>query len=382
MNSDDIIKNTMDWLLNSDIRIKHGEEKGALYGWKDLTTSSYTFIYSEIVGYALTCFANNYIENFDQQSLNAAIEGSSWIIKNMRSNVLTAGKPNETKAFNSKGDLSNQIYSFDNGMILIGLLNLYKANKDPEVLQSSITIADALIDNFFDGIKMTALLDNQFKSSDYGKNKWSTMSGSFQAKIAIGFLKLFKITQKTIYKEVAYALCDFALNKQDKNGRFKTNMEDNLTFLHPHLYSCEGLLYSGLELSEDRYVESAIKGIEWAVKQIDNNNNNNGILPRTTEEHVEQSDCIAQLTRLMIICYKDLKKRDLQNIDIIIDSLAKSLLSLYISDKDIGGGIKYQQTTNQICTWCTMFAWQAFRFYKGLKNENDLSMIEMMEYYI
>ena len=76
MNSDEIIKNTINWLLNSDIRIKHGDEKGAIYGWKELATSSYPFIYSEIVGYAITCFAGNYIENFDQQSLNAATEGS------------------------------------------------------------------------------------------------------------------------------------------------------------------------------------------------------------------------------------------------------------------------------------------------------------------
>ncbi len=226
---------------------------------------------------------------------------------------------------------------------------------------------------------MTALLDNQLNSSDYWKNKWSTISGSFQAKIAIGFLKLFKITQKTIYKEVAYALCDFALNKQDKNGRFKTNVEDNLTFLHPHLYSCEGLLYAGIELYEDRYIEAVMKGLEWTVKQIDINN---GMLPRTTEEHVEQSDCMAQLIRLLIICYKDLKKRNLQNIDNIIESLCNSLSSLYISDKDNGGGIKYQKSSNQICTWCTMFTWQAFNFYKILKNENDVSMTEMIEYYI
>ncbi len=369
----------MNWLLNSDIRIKHGDEKGAIYGWKELATSSYPFIYSEIVGYAITCFAGNYIENFDQQSLNAATEGSSWIIKNMKSNVLTAGKTTETKAFDLKGDLSNQIYSFDNGMILIGLLNLYKANKDPELLQSSVTIADALIDNFFNGTKMTALLDNQFKSSDYGQNKWSTLSGSFQAKIAIGFLKLFKITQKTIYSEVAYALCDYALNRQDQNGRFKTNVDDNLTFLHPHLYSCEGLLYSGIEMHEDRYIEAVMKGLEWAVKQM---NINNGMLPRTTEEHVEQSDCIAQLIRLLIICYKDLKKRNLQNIDNVIESLCNSLSALYISDKDNGGGIKYQKSSNQICTWCTMFAWQAFTYYKLLKNENDIPMTEMIEYYI
>ncbi len=132
----------------------------------------------------------------------------------------------------------------------------------------------------------------------------------------MGFSKLFKITQKSIYKEVAYSLCDFALTKQNPDGRFKTNGEEDLTFLHPHLYSCEGLLYTGLNLAEDRYIEASMKGLEWAIKQMDINH---GSLPRTTKENVEQSDCMAQLMRLLIICYDELKNRGNYNIDVIIE---------------------------------------------------------------
>ncbi len=153
MASDEIIKNNINWLLNSDIRIKEGEDKGALYGWKDLTNSSYPFIYSEIVGYAITCFSWIYIEKTNDQALIAARESSLWIRNNMRSDVLTAGKLTRNTKFDLKGDLSNQVYTFDNGMILIGLLNLYKLDKDPENLQASIKMADTLIDKFFDGTK-------------------------------------------------------------------------------------------------------------------------------------------------------------------------------------------------------------------------------------
>jgi hypothetical protein len=376
----EVIKNSIDWLLNSDIRIKQGEDKGALYGWKDLTNFSYPFIYSEIVGYALTCFSWINIEKSNDQALIAARESSLWIRNNMKSNVLIAGKLNRETKFDLKGDLSNQVYSFDNGMILIGLLNLYKLDKDQENLQAAIKIADTLIDKFFDGTKMIAMLDGSLNPSKYGEGKWSTMSGSFQAKIALGFSKLFKITQKSIYKEVAYSLCDFALTKQYPDGRFKTNeKEEDLTFLHPHLYSCEGLLYTGLELAEDRYIEAAMKGLEWALNQMDINN---GSLPRSTKEKVEQSDCMAQLMRLLIVCYSELKKRNNSNIDDIIEKIQKSLASLFILDGEKGGGIKYQNSSNQICTWCTMFAIQAFSFYDKLKETYNLSMADMMEYYI
>ena len=166
---------------------------------------------------------------------------------------------------------------------------------------------------------------------------------------------------------------------QNQDGRFRTNMEDDLTFLHPHLYSCEGLLYTGIDLSDNRYIEASLKGLEWAIKQMDLNN---GSLPRTTKENVEQSDCMAQLMRLLIICYSELKKRNTFNLDSIIEQLRSIILGLYIYDVDGKGGLRYQNSLTQICTWCTMFALQASSFYNDLKDKDNLLMPDMIEYYI
>lgn len=375
---DKIIENNINWLTNSDICIKQGKDKGALYGWKDLTNSSYPFIYSEIVGYAITCFSWLFNKKYDKDLLNAAQEGAQWIINNKLFGLLTTGKIN-TSSFDSKGDISNQIYSFDNGMILTGLMNLYKIDKDSKNLNTAIEVADGLIDKFFDGKKMIAMLDSSFNPSEYGKGKWSTMSGSYQAKIAMGLLKLFKVTQKSVYREVSHSICDFALTMQNQDGRFKTNIEDDLTFLHPHLYSCEGLLYSGINLSDSHYVEASLKGLEWAINLMENNK---GTLPRSTKENIEQSDCMAQLMRLLIICYTELKKRDNYDLDSIIEKLRESISKLYVSDGESNGGFRYQSHLNQICTWCTMFSLQSFVFYKDFKEKDNLSMTDLMEYYI
>ncbi len=376
---DEIVENNINWLLNSDIRIKKGEDQGALYGWKDLTDSSYPFIYSEIVGYAITCFSWIYLEKSQDNALSAAQDSASWIRNNMKSDILITGKINKSSRFELKGDISNQIYSFDNGMILSGLMNLYKIDRNSENLNTAIKIADTLIDKFFDGTKMTALLDSSFGHTDYGKGKWSTMSGSYHAKIAMGLMKLFKVTKKVVYKEVACSICDFALTMQDRDGRFRTNEDPSLTFLHPHLYSCEGLLYVGLELSDSRYIEASLKGLEWAMKLMEVNK---GSLPRSTKENVEQADCMAQLLRLLIICYSELKKRNNITLDSAIDKLFTSISKLYISDGEDKGGIRYQNSVNQACTWCTMFTLQAFSFYSTMKNKIEYSMMDMMEYYI
>lgn len=286
------IDNNIKWLLFSDIRVKDGEDQGALYGWKDLTNNSLPFIYSEIVGYAITCFSWIYLETSNKQALTSAQESSQWIQKNMQQNLLSAGKIDDKRSFDLKGNLQNQIYSFDNGMIITGLLNLYKLDNNSDHLKLASRIADGLIEKFWNGDHMTALLDSAFNHTDYGKGKWSTIPGSYHTKIAFGFLKLFNITGNHLYQDIARSLCDFGLKKQDPNGRFKTNIENNVTFLHPHLYSCEGLLYAGIELMEDQYIESSLSGLRWAVKVM---NENKWSLPRSTNENIEQSDCIAQL---------------------------------------------------------------------------------------
>ena len=61
---------------------------------------------------------------------------------NMHSYLLDAGRV-ELDSFRQKGDLSNQIYAFDNGMIIIGLLNLYNVTKDPNLLFISEHIVKA-----------------------------------------------------------------------------------------------------------------------------------------------------------------------------------------------------------------------------------------------
>ena len=41
-----------------------------------------------------------------------------------------------------KGDLENQIYSFDNGMIIAGLANLYSISSEVKILNLAQRMAD------------------------------------------------------------------------------------------------------------------------------------------------------------------------------------------------------------------------------------------------
>jgi hypothetical protein len=375
--SDEIFYNNLKWLLYSGIRVEKGSDAGAIYGWKDLNPPSYPFIYSEATGYATTLFSWAYTELKEPSALQAAKEASQWILKNMCNHLLTGGRVVKEN-FHKKGDLSSRLYAFDNGIIITGLLNLYKLTADPNLLMAAENMAKALIDRFFDGSRLIAVLDKSNKlvtdTEDGGSVKWSTISGPYHSKLSLCLLDLSRLTNNPYYGQVSNSICDYAKKLQKSNGRFITNPDLDFTYLHPHLYACEGLVYAGIKQSNEKYSMAGLKGIIWAIEQI---NSTTGGLPNDTSQNaVEQSDCTAQLLRLMIICRSQLQKYfEASLLDYIIDRLHLRLLNFYISDGKDKGGMKYQLALESACSWCTMFSIQALRFWnKTRKLQKTISM--------
>jgi hypothetical protein len=376
-----ILHGNINWLLNSGIRIKNGHDSGGFYGWKYLQPQpSYPFIYSEITGYAVTYFSWIYSEFNKPAAMQAAKESGNWLLRNLSSNLIFTGR-SKVNNFTQKGDLSNQVYAFDNGIILIGLLNLYKVTTDSKILIVSENIAKAIIERFFDGTKLLPLLDKSFKPiTNNKKHKWSTIPGAYHSKISLGFLKLYELLGEKKYLEVSNKLCDFALTLQKNNGRFITNYDSNVTYLHPHLYSCEGLIYAGIKQSNDRYYNAGLKGISWAVRQM--NPINDGLPRSTIEKKTIQSDCVAQLLRLLIVLRSDLIKKSYfteSRLETIINKLCFCLVHFYVSEGEDKGGMKYQISLDSICSWCTMFSSQAFGFYI---KRNEAENSRWMDFYI
>jgi len=397
--SNEIFNDCVKWLLYSGIRIKNGTNRGAVYGWKNLRPPLYPFIYGEITGYAITSYLYIYSELSELEALHSAKDSADWLVRNLYKKhesssifLLPAGII-EAANFDQKGDLSNQIYAFDNGMIIIGLLNLYKITKDQNLLTAAEKMAKSLIERFFDGSKLVAVLDglcNPIDSStnfrsDHG-SKWSSVSGPYHAKLSLCLHELSSLTNNNYYATISDSLCKFALKFQQADGRFITNPgQEKITYLHPHLYACEGLIYGGIMKSNESYILAGVRGVIWAMKQI---NQSTGGLPRNTEERsTEQSDCMAQLLRLLIICYSKLEEL-MENsssypIDNIIERLHLRLLDFYIPEGVDKGGIRYHLSLDTACSWCSMFTMQALRLsIKRKEFEKKTNDIKWIEYYI
>lgn len=376
--SNKIFSNNIAWLLSSDIRIKNGQNKGALYGWKNLNPVSFPFIYSEITGYSITSFLWIYSRLGNIHALQAAKDASQWIIKNMRSNMLVA-RPSAS----DKSDETNDLYyAFDNGMIMIGLLNLHKITLDSEILKFADNMGKTIVERFFDGSKLIARLDHQYNALKEDKNdglvKWSTISGSFHSKLSIGLLELSRLTHNNLYKEVSDSICNYAISLQKSSGQFITNSDSDISYLHPHLYSCEGLIYSGLSQSIENHYSAGLKGIIWAMNQS-LTSANGGLRANTGKDSTEQSDCTAQLLRLLILCRSQLQKNiDVHQLDNVINKLHSRLLDFYTVDGEDQGGFRYHLDLDSICSWCTMFSIQALYLWEMGNSET----IKWIEYFV
>ena len=132
-----------------------------------------------------------------------------------------------------------------------------------------------------------------------------------------------------------------------------------------------------MQSSESHYAAGLI-GVKWAMDQVDSSSNG-GLFRDTGKGSVEQSDCTAQLLRLLILCRSDLEKTVKKSkLTKVIERLHLRLLEFYIPSGEGRGAMRYQLSKNTACSWCTMFSMQALRLWSS-KNSRKL---QWMDYFV
>jgi len=340
------------WILNSGIQSK----EGGFHAWFDLDKKEFSFLYSEITGYGITAllFLNKlfgkaiFIENAKKAAdwiINCAMHSTGGIKAKLYKDNLT-GDP----AYSFKEE---NIYSFDTGMVLYGIVNLYKITKENKYIDASMKIADFLIHRVQDKEGwFLPIYNGKTGSTEESFDKWSNQHGSFHAKITLGLVCLYKITKNEVYRQSVEKICRNALLMQAKSGRFITNSKDNTTHLHPHCYSIEGLLYTGVSLNIPEFIEASQKAVKWMFEQVHKNGLNEIYSPSTKDfNDLQRADILAQAMRLgLILNYKEK-----------IEGLKNTLLSYQYLGAESGqcGGFFYTKGSRHTNSWCTMFSLQA-----------------------
>lgn len=376
----------LNWLKNSGIQNndkKNHKFYGSVNAWFDVNLNKYSFVYSEINGYFLTLMSYLYQETKNPVFLDKGIKSANWLIKNaLQKNggykCLFLIDKSSKHAYKK-----NLIYAFDNGIIINGLVNLYKITKKKYLLKAAEKCANWIITDCLKsngGLRPVYEIDEKkFFESD---KDWSTISGSYHSKVAIGLANLHSVTKKKKYLNNAIKITDYCLKFQNSSGRFISFPNKGGTNAHPHCYSAEGLWVMGVYLSKKKYIDSSRKALEWLLK----NQNSKGFIPRLYKDNKpiyhERIDAIAQTLRLIYFCgnfnfikIKKKKKKIFQLLKILLKNQMLKNKKIKINGGFVWGKLSNGEKKIHPNSWVTFFALQALIF----KNEGDQNKLKKFD---
>ena len=301
--------------------------------------------------------------------LTSAINSADWLIKCAQD---TTGGFKCLFLLDKKIKLdfkSEQIYSFDNGVIINGLVNLYKITKNKKYLNSATKCGNWIVNKAQKkNGEIKPIYDLSKNSFVEDKKKWSWISGSYHTKISIGLLNLYSVNKKKIFLISSKKIFNTSLKKQIKSGEFlSTKISTNL---HPHCYSAEGLWVGSKFLKNKNYLKAVIKSTKWIFK----NQDLDGLVPRLRvgKKYIysERVDALAQSVRLVLLLLKD-NKIDKNKFDPQIKKVIKIIVKYQSQSKRLKeqGGFYWGKTSKgktsmDLNCWVTSFVIQTLILFK------------------
>jgi len=93
--------------------------------------------------------------------------------------------------------------------------------------------------------------------------RWFGDGCVLHGKTAIAFLKLWRLTGESHWRDAVRRTLDWVCGLQDARGAFPQWAGAPSSMSHTHCYATEGLLYAGLILGEERYLMAGVRAAEW-----------------------------------------------------------------------------------------------------------------------
>lgn len=366
----------INWLIRSDIRNKNLSEPnyGGFNSGYNLRKKSYSLVYCEITGYAISLLTNLYHLEKNRDFLEFARDAGRFLLamQYKGTNKKISGAFPQGYSFLQK-DIVYDFYSFDTAVCISALVDLFKETGEQKFFASAKIAGEWLINQMQYGDGAFKAMYN-FNAQDFSKiKKWFGDRGCLHAKNAIGLLKLFDVTGDASFKVSATEVCDWVLHLQKGNGAFVATEGELYVFTHAHCYATEGLLYAHLSLNNQKYLDAALESGKWLIQA----QNTDGSLYRYYYKNsfipIKMTDATSQALRIWLILYHLTREKDYLD---AAQKSAKFLINMQCqkkNDPNAFGGLFYQSHAvwkfryiyPLINAWPTMFAIHALY---GLKN--------------
>ena len=261
------------WFLSSGIQESNGGV--ARYFFSDRKCNAP--LATEITAYCASALVSLAKQNSDTRYLDAAIAAASYLVSAWDADC-------SAMPFECAANGSRYSYFFDNGIIVRGLLAVWRECGKEEFLSTAIKVGDSMMRDFADGTHFSPILELPDKTAlTYEAARWSRSPGCYQLKSALAWYELWEINHDQRYLGCYRELLQTSLAS---HASYLPGPVDELAVmdrLHPYSYFLEGLLPV---IDEPAAQEAMAAGIELA----------GGFVQRLSPMFL-RSDVVAQLFR-------------------------------------------------------------------------------------
>jgi hypothetical protein len=238
---------------------------------------------TEITGYSASAYIYLFRVTGDEAYLERARRTAAFL-------ATTAWIP-QLKTFpfeypSPSAECEHLSYFFDCGIIVRGLLAVWRKTAEPKLLDIAKTAAHGMIADFRDGAEYHPILELPAKEPLARTEHWSRTPGCFQLKAALAWWDLAEATGDHALREAYLDMLNCVLVTHTGYLPGATDPHRVMDRLHPYLYFLEGLLPM---LDRPECARTYIQGIHTVARTL-----------RQIAPVFARSDVYAQLLRARI----------------------------------------------------------------------------------
>jgi hypothetical protein len=222
------------WLLDSGIQ----DSSGGVARFYRAESEKNKAVSTEITGYATSALIYLFDVTGDEIYLARARQTANFLIEQAWDKQLRAF-PFERPS--PAPEIEHHSYFFDSGIIIRGLLAVWRKTRDEHLLDIAVAAAHGMIENFHAGEDYHPILALPAREPLPRGPQWSRSPGCYQLKSALAWWDVAEATGDAVLRNAYLDMLDSALRTHAAYLPGSSNEYIVMDRLHPYCYFLEGL---------------------------------------------------------------------------------------------------------------------------------------------
>jgi hypothetical protein len=334
-----------EWFLTSGIQ----EPDGGVARYYRSDTRQYARVSTEITGYTISTLLFLHQRYGNPEMLEGAVRAGRFLLD-------VAWSPSlQTFPFECarNGDAPQPLtYFFDCGIIVRGLLALWRATGDPGYLDTAVAAGNSMSRDFRTGDTWHPVLDLPGKYPLAWTEQWSRRPGCYQLKAALAWHDLHRATADENFIRLYNAALAKSLSTKDDFLPAATP-DKTMDRLHAYCYFLEALMPAADRLEVRHVIGEGIERVSWYLREL--------------RKDFNRSDVYAQLLRVRLLASRQAGIA-LNTADASEEAAALMQFQVLEPDSRHNGGFWFGSKAGQMLPFVnpvsTAFCLQAFEWWQ------------------